>query len=468
MDRMKKIAISDATLRSGTDMTFREKLEVLRLAAASGADVVELGKISPSDRGAMLFCRTAAALAGGCVISVEADTAEGIEAAASALSGAARGRISVALPLSTVQAEYTYHIKPDVITSKISELVRAASQVCADVEFRALDALRADPSVLDAAFAAASEAGALLFTLCDGTGEFLPSEVADAASRLLSLPAAGSDVRVGAEISDRLGTSVASSVEAARAGASQIVCSFTETACPVCLFAEFTAARQQTLGAVCGLDMTKLRHTAEKIRKTASGTGTAAKSAEASAASGDGRVEAGASPEQVAEAVRLLGYDLSYDDQAKVYSSFVKLAGQTGKKSISSKELDAIVASNAMQVAPTYKLDTYVINSGNTISSTAFITLDRRGEKLTGFCVGDGPIDAAFLAIEQIAGHHFELDDFQIQAVTEGREAMGDALVRLRDGGNLYSGKGLSTDIIGASIMAYLNALNKIAYNQKQ
>ena len=468
MDRMKKITISDATLRSEKEMTFRERLEVLRLAAASGADVVELGKISSFDRGAMLFCRTAVALAGGCVISVEADTAEGIEAAASALSGAAHGRISVALPLSTVQAEYTYHIKPDVITSKISELVRAASQVCTDVEFRALDALRADPSVLDAAFAAASEAGASLFTICDGTGEFLPAEAADAVSRLLSLPTAGSETRVGAEISDRLGTSVGTSVEAVRAGASQIVCSFTDTACPVCLFAEFVTARQQTLGAACGLDMTKLRHTAERIRKTASGSGTAAKSTAIAAAGGDGRVDAGASPEQVAEAVRLLGYDLSYDDQSKVYSSFVKLAGQTGKKSISSKELDAIVASNAMQVAPTYKLDTYVINSGNTISSTAFITLDRRGEKLTGFCVGDGPIDAAFLAIEQIAGHHFELDDFQIQAVTEGREAMGDALVRLRDGGNLYSGKGLSTDIIGASIMAYLNALNKIAYNQKQ
>jgi 2-isopropylmalate synthase len=120
-----------------------------------------------------------------------------------------------------------------------------------------------------------------------------------------------------------------------------------------------------------------------------------------------------------------------------------------------------------MQVAPTYKLDTYVINSGNTIRSTAFITLDRKGEKLTGICAGDGPIDAAFLAIEQIIGRHYELDDFQIQAVTEGREAMGDALVRLRSEGGLFSGKGLSTDIIGASIMAYLSALNKIAYAQE-
>ena len=81
--------------------------------------------------------------------------------------------------------------------------------------------------------------------------------------------------------------------------------------------------------------------------------------------------------------------------------------------------------------------------------------------------MGDGPIDAAFHTIEQIIGHHYELDDFQIQSVTEGREAMGEALVKLRSNGKLYSGKGVSTDIIGASIVAYINALNKIVYEEK-
>ena len=79
---------------------------------------------------------------------------------------------------------------------------------------------------------------------------------------------------------------------------------------------------------------------------------------------------------------------------------------------------------------------------------------------------GDGPVDAAFLAIEQAIGHHYELDDFQIQTVTEGREAMGSSLVKLRAGGKLYSGSGLSTDIIGASIRAYVSALNKIVYEE--
>ena len=82
--------------------------------------------------------------------------------------------------------------------------------------------------------------------------------------------------------------------------------------------------------------------------------------------------------------------------------------------------------------------------------------------------MGDGPIDAAFRALEQIIGHHFELDDFQIQSVTEGKEAVGSALIKLRSNGKLYSGNGISTDIIGASISAYINAVNKIVNEEAE
>jgi 2-isopropylmalate synthase len=107
-----------------------------------------------------------------------------------------------------------------------------------------------------------------------------------------------------------------------------------------------------------------------------------------------------------------------------------------------------------------------VINAGNTISSSAHLRLTKDGQVLEGVCLGDGPIDAAFLAIEQITGCHYELDDFQIQAVTEGREAMGQTVVKLRASGKVYSGRGISTDIVGASIRAYINALNKIVYEE--
>ena len=136
------------------------------------------------------------------------------------------------------------------------------------------------------------------------------------------------------------------------------------------------------------------------------------------------------------------------------------------KKKVDERDLEALIAETARQVAPTYQLVNYVINAGNSISSTAFLCVDKLGERMETVNLGDGPIDAAFLAIEQLIGHRFELEDFQIYAVTEGREAMGDALVKLRHNGKLYAGRGLSTDIIGASIHAYLNAVNKIVYEE--
>ena len=168
--------------------------------------------------------------------------------------------------------------------------------------------------------------------------------------------------------------------------------------------------------------------------------------------------------EAVLKAVAALGYDLSEEDSAKVYEAFGRIAQK--KQTVSEKELDAIVASAALQVPPTYRLESYVINTGNTISASAHMKLTKNGQTLEGISLGDGPIDAAFIAIEQIVGHHYELDDFQIQAVTEGREAMGESVVKLRSAGKLYSGRGISTDIVGASIRAYLSALNKIVYEE--
>ncbi len=138
----------------------------------------------------------------------------------------------------------------------------------------------------------------------------------------------------------------------------------------------------------------------------------------------------------------------------------------TKKNSIGAKELEALVASYAMQAPSTYHLETYMANSNHNTTAMANVILIKDGEKLSGVSIGDGPIDAAFRAIEQSIGYHYELDDFQIQSVTEGKEALGAALVRLRSNGKLYSGNGLSTDIVGASIRAYINALNKIIFEE--
>ena len=158
-------------------------------------------------------------------------------------------------------------------------------------------------------------------------------------------------------------------------------------------------------------------------------------------------------------------YELTDEDVGNVYEEFKRVTAQ--KDTVSAKELEAMIASSAMQVPSSYHVESYVCNSGNTIQSLASVALIRDGVACNGVSTGDGPIDASFRAIEQAIGHHYELDDFQIQSVTEGREALGSALVKLRSGGKLYSGNGLSTDIVGASIRAYINALNKIVHEEE-
>ena len=169
------------------------------------------------------------------------------------------------------------------------------------------------------------------------------------------------------------------------------------------------------------------------------------------------------SKDTIAAAVAKLGYDLAEADIDRVYEEFLHIAE---KKSITAKDLDAVVANVALQVPPTYTLESYVVNNGNVIGASAQIHLMKNGERLSGIAMGDGPIDAAFRTLEQIIGRHFELDEFRIEAVTQGREALGSTLVKLRNNGKLYSGNGLSSDVIGASIRAYVSAVNKIVYEE--
>jgi 2-isopropylmalate synthase len=167
---------------------------------------------------------------------------------------------------------------------------------------------------------------------------------------------------------------------------------------------------------------------------------------------------------QVAQAAGLLGYDLSDADCGNVHKALLQVCET--KDAVGAKELEALIASSAMQAPSTYHFETYTTTSSNVASSMSQVTLKCGEEIICGVASGEGPIDSAFRAIEQCVGHHYELDDFQVQSVTEGKEALGSALVRLRNNGKLYSGNGTSTDIVAASIRAYINALNKIVFEE--
>ena len=312
---------------------------------------------------------------------------------------------------------------------------------------------------------AAIEAGATVITLCDTAGTMLPSEFADFIKAQYAAIPKLSELTLGVCCANTIAMADASAISAISAGAAQIRASaYTASEASLSNVARILDAKQDSLGVCAGVRANQLSKVISQIDRLCQ-TGKSQISNGTDEHNEGIFLTAHDTPEAVAAATVRLGYDLSDEDNAKVYSAFKQIAER--KEKVSFKELDAIVASSAMQVPATYKLDTYVITSGNTISATAHIKLTKNGSTVEGVYIGDGSIDAAFQAIEKITGCHYELDDFQLQAVTEGREAMGQTVVKLRSADKVYSGRGISTDIVGAGIQAYLSALNKIVYEEE-
>ncbi|HOD02032.1 MAG: 2-isopropylmalate synthase [Firmicutes bacterium ADurb.Bin300] len=473
MSFLKNLKIVDVTLRESTvnpeySLSFKEKLEIAKQLDKLNTDVIEVGEIKDEKTDTLLI-HTIARILKNSVLSVECGlTEKEIGTAWKAVSASKKPRLHLSVPVSSVKMEYYCHKKPEQVLEMIRILTAHARSLTADVEFTADDATRADRGFLAEVLNAAVEGGARIINLSDSAGTCFPEEmaciIADMKEKVPSL----SGVRLSAECSNELGMAAASVFACVRESVTQIKTAIGPSLLPsMDVISDILRVRGDSLGVTCRLKTYELKNTLQKLNMITN----TKRSATTVFDYGTQKVNYESTPLNVSADITLvgkhiknMGYDLSKNDLAKVFESFSKNAE---KKEISEKELEAIIASTALQVPPTYKLVSYVINSGNIITPTSHVVLDKKGEQVQGFSLGDGPIDAAFLAIEQITGHHFELDDFQIQSVTEGREAMGDALVKLRSRGRLYSGKGTSTDIIGASIHAYISALNKIVYEEK-
>ena len=468
---MKQIRISDITMKQATEefsLSFKEKIELAKLLDKLGVSVIELEGIHTSRIDSLRIKSIAAAVVDSIVAVPVQLTQEGVAEAWNALQLARHPRLQVCAAVSPVQMEYLYHKKPDGMLSTIKEITAACKAVCADVEFVADDATRSDPQFLQQAICAALEAGATTITLCDAAGTMLPDEFSAFLDGVYASVPQLRDVCLGVSCVNSLSMADACAIAAVRHGAAEVkAAAYPVVTASLSNISRILAAKGSSFDAVCGVNVTQLSRVIGQITWMCQTGRSKTSPFDAGVREDDGSLYLTAHDEigAVSTMVQKLGYDLSEEDILKVYDAFQTIAAK--KEKVSAKELDAIVASAAMQVPSTYVLQSYVINAGNTISATAHLKIARKDTVLEGVSIGDGPIDAAFLAIEQITGQHYELDDFQIQAVTEGRGAMGQTVVKLLSNGKLYSGRGISTDIVGAGIQAYLSALNKIVYEEE-
>ena len=468
---MNKIRISDVTMKQTggeISLSFKEKIELSKLLDKLGVSVIELEPILQPKTDSLRIKSVAAAVKDSIVAVPVALSEESVTATWNALKEARKARLQVCAPVSPVQMEYLFHKKPEAMLASIRETILSCCRLCADVEFVADDATRSDPAFLYEAVRTAIEAGAKTVTVCDTAGTMLPNEFTAFIRELYANVPELKQVCLGVSCSDGLSMADSCAIAAVRYGAGEIkAASYRLNVVSLPNVAKVLSAKGEFYNATCQVRTTVMKRITSQIAWMCQTARSKTSPFDNGVQEDDGGIYLTSHDDlsAVMKVASRLGYDLSDEDGAKVFEAFRAISGK--KEKVGAKELDAIIASAAMQVPPTYTLDSYVVTSGNTISATANLKLLRNDKPLTGVSLGDGPIDAAFLAIEQITGHHYELDDFQIQSVTEGREAMGQTVVKLRSEGKVYSGRGISTDIVGASIRAYINALNKIVYEEE-
>lgn len=470
----RKISICDTSLGraanvDGSPLPFRVKLEVGKILSRLGVDIIETPSVSEGGKSGYFLVKGLCTTVKDSILSVPVDILDPKSpvSAWEALSCATRSRLKVSVPVSTVQMEYICHRKPAAMLELIGNCIRNCAALCPEVEFVATDFTRSEEEYLNDAISTAIDAGAKIVTLEDSAGDLLPGEFAqkvESVRRMLP-----EDVRLGVCCSNNLFMADACAVEAVLKGVDEIkTVAWGNSTASLKRFPHIVDSKTAVLSASCGISLTGLDHAIDKIKQLCDVTRSKSPTAVAIPADVQSEVKlvSGDSRETVLAAAARLGYELSDDDADRVFKAFQDLSGS--KSEMGAREIDAIVASVAFQVPATYQLESFVINTGNILTPTCQIRIRKNGKVLENVSTGDGPVDAAFLAIEKVLGHHYELDDFQIKSVTEGREAMGETIVRLRHEGKVYSGRGLSKDIVGSSVLAYLSALNKISYEEEE
>ena len=461
---MKKINVADITLKKlsedrAVSLLFREKSAIANCADAIGVDAIELPAVK-SVREDTIIYRTIAQNVQNAVLAIPVGfSADEVAVAWECVKDAKNPRLQVEVPISTIQMEYTYHVKQAKMIEKIAELVKTAKALCADVEFVALDATRADDDFLALAVKEAEANGAGMITVCDDAGVSTPDDIAALVAKVKAVVS----VPVYVNVSDRINMAVASAFSAVKNGADGLKCAMVgNDALMTGELSDAVNACGAQIDAEIKLNNTKIHSSIDDL------TSNINKNVydDETGVSADKNIllDSNSTVAQVANAAALLGYELTDSDVGNVYKALKQVCDKKG--SVGHKEFEAVIASYAMQAPSTYHFEAYTTTSSNVSSSMSQVTLKCNDEIICGVSNGDGPIDSAFRAIEQCIGHHYELDDFQVQSVTEGKEALGSALVRLRNNGKLYSGNGTSTDIVAASIRAYINALNKIVFEE--
>ena len=511
-----RIVIFDTTLRDGeqspgASLNVQEKVEIAHQLAKLKIDVIEAGFPVSSPQQFEAVQRIANEV--DIIVAALARAKElDIKKAAEALMGSPKQRIH------TFSSTSDYHImgkfgdarygntieeKRQTVIKMSFDAVQYAKTFCDDVEFSAEDAGRTDIGYLSEVIEAAIEAGATTVNIPDTTGYTIPAEFAGKIAELRKRVKNIDNAIISVHCHNDLGLAVANSLAAIETGARQVECTINgigERAGNASLEEIVMAlkVRKDKMDYYTHINTKELYNTSKIVSSL---TGLVVQPNKAIIGANAFAHESGIhqdgmlknretyeimTPEDVGVTrtkivlgrhsgrhglkARLeeLGYELSNDELDKIYKLFTDLADK--KKEVYEEDLRSLMGDEVYKANKYYHLDYLQVHLGTHAIPTATIKL-RIGDQETvqESATGDGPVDAIFNAIDRVLNMKYTVENYQLRSVTSGRQALGEAQLRIRANGKSFNGRGVSTDIVEASAKAYINAINELkAYNDKK
>jgi 2-isopropylmalate synthase len=497
-----RLVIFDTTLRDGeqspgASMNLAEKLEIAHALSDLGVDVIEAGFpiASPGDFEAVEAI--AQQVREPIICGLARCNPEDIDRAWEALRDASRPRIHVFLATSAIHREFKLHMAKEEILRRAVESVERAKSYCEDVEFSPEDAARTELDFLAEVVERTIAAGATTINIPDTVGYAVPEQYAAAIRHLKQTVPEIDNIVLSVHCHNDLGLAVANSLAALREGARQVECTINGLGerAGNCALEEVVMAvktRADFFGIATGIHTRRLCPTSRLVAHV---TGVTVQRNKAIVGQNAFAHEAGIhqdgllkerstyeimKPEEVGLArtelvlgkhsgrhalrqrVRELGYHLDEAQLQRVFEGFKALADR--KKQVYDADIEALAEAQVHTGPALWTLESFHTSAGTGTLPTAAVCLrHQEGHKVQDAACGDGPVDAVFKTIERVTGVTVQLKDYQVRSVTVGEDAQGEARIEADYEGKLVKGQGVSTDIIEASALAFLQVINRIA-----
>jgi 2-isopropylmalate synthase len=495
------IKIFDTTLRDGeqtplVNLNIHEKVEIAKQLEKLGVDVIEAGFAISSPGDFKAVRAVAKEIKHARVASLSRALPKDIDTAWEAVKETAFPRIHTFIATSDIHMKYKLKMDENEVLERAVAMVKYAKAYCEDIEFSAEDASRSSIEFLYRVIQEVIKAGATVVNIPDTVGYATPLEFGRLIAGIKENVSGIHKVDISVHCHNDLGLAVANSMAAIENGATQVECTINgigeragNAALEEIIMGLHTRSDYYAIGH--NIETTQIYRTSKLVSSL---TGINVQPNKAVIGANAFAHESGIhqhgvlsekktyeimTPESVGIAsnkmvlgklsgrhafedrLKELGYgELQAGEVTKAFEKFKMMADK--KKSISDRDIEALIEEHSSEVPHFFELINFQIINGRNLLSTATVEILKGEERIVEASIGDGPVDAAFNALEKATRVGLNLEEYTLKSVTEGKDALGEVTVKVSKNHVTYVGKSVNTDIIEASVEAYIHAINRV------